>query len=67
MALKSLSKIRWFAPFGMSFAETFVWGALSQVTSYLSNESIRRDAKATVKALIGPETKVVLGIHLARW
>lgn len=64
VAVKSLCKVRWFAPYGMSFAENFVWDALSQVTNYMTDEAIRQDAKDTVKALIGPETQIVIGHSL---
>jgi hypothetical protein len=64
LAIKSLAKLRWFAPFGMAFAEAFVDRSLGQVTRYLTDESIRTAAQDRVKSLIGPETKVVIGHSL---
>src|SRR5262249_45700125 len=37
-AIRGLSRLRWFAPFGMGFAQRFVNRTLSQVTRYLGDE-----------------------------
>ena len=63
-AMKSLAKISWFAPTGMAFAERFVNRALAQVTKYLTEEETRKKAQEAVLALIGPETKVLIGHSL---
>jgi len=64
LALKSLAKLFFFAPYGMAFAETFINRSLAQLTRYLTDESIRSAAQDRVKSLIGPETKVVIGHSL---
>jgi hypothetical protein len=64
ISLKGVAKLRFFAPYGMAFAETFVSRSLAQLTRYLTDESIRRAAQDRVKSLIGPETKVVIGHSL---
>jgi hypothetical protein len=64
LSLKSLAKLRFFAPYGMAFAETFVNRSLAQLTRYLTDQSIRSTAQDRVKSLIGPETKVVIGHSL---
>lgn len=63
-AINSLAKLRWFAPFGMDFAERFVIKALAQVTRYLTEESIRRNALNAVLDLTDAETKVIIGHSL---
>jgi hypothetical protein len=63
-AINGLAKLRWFAPFGMGFAERFVYKALAQVTRYFSDEQIREAAQRSVLDLIGPDTKIVIGHSL---
>ncbi len=63
-AISSLAKIEWFAPYGMGFAERFVYRALSQVTRYFTNNEIRDAALRTALSLIGPETKVIIAHSL---
>lgn len=63
-AIGSLSKISWFAPFGMGFAERFVNRSLAQVTRYLTDDTIRSAALESVFKLIGPETRVLIGHSL---
>jgi hypothetical protein len=63
-AIGSLTKISWFAPFGMGFAERFVNRSLVQVTRYLTNDTIRSAALESVLKLIGPETKILIGHSL---
>lgn len=63
-AIRSLARLRWFAPFGMAFAERFVRRALTQVNRYFSDEAIRRAAVGAVAALVGPETRIVIGHSL---
>lgn len=64
LAIKSLAKLRWFAPYGMGFAERFVFKALSQVTRYLKDETLRLGVLNVVMQHIGPDTQVVLGHSL---
>lgn len=59
-----LAKLHWFARFGMFFAEKFVGQSLAQVTQYFTDPEIRRSAQATVRSLIGRETKIVIGHSL---
>ena len=63
-AVKSLSKLRWFAPFGMALAERFAIKSLAQVTRYLTDDSVRSVALQTVLDLTGPDTKVIIGHSL---
>jgi hypothetical protein len=63
-AIGSLAKIAWFAPYGMAFAERFIRRALAQVTRYLTDDGIRSAALDPVLALIGPDTKVLIGHSL---
>lgn len=63
-AVNSLARVRWFAPYGMAFAERFVWQALTQVTAYLTDDAVREAALQTVLDLAGPDTKVIIGHSL---
>lgn len=63
-AINGVARVKWFAPYGMAFAERFVNRALAQVTSYLSNEEVRGDAIQAVKELINEETRIVIGHSL---
>lgn len=63
-AVNALMRIRWFAPFGMGLARRFICQALTQVTRYLSDESIRSYAQDQVLAHVGPETRLVIGHSL---
>ncbi|HMR03138.1 MAG TPA: hypothetical protein PKA43_07190 [Candidatus Competibacter phosphatis] len=63
-AVRSLARLRWFAPLGMAFAERFVVRALAQVSRYFSDETIRQAAVGAVAALVGPETRIVIGHSL---
>lgn len=63
-AIWSLAQLRWFAPFGMAFAERFVRRALTQVSRYFSDEAIREAAIGAVAVLVGPETRIVIGHSL---
>ncbi|EKT79089.1 hypothetical protein WSS_A29414 [Rhodococcus opacus M213] len=63
-ALNGLARLRWFAPFGVGVAGKFVWRALTQVSRYLTDESIRKYAQDQVLAQIGPETRLVIGHSL---
>ena len=62
--IKSLTKIRWFAPMGMAFAEQFIKRSLAQVTLYLTDETIRKRTLAIVHDLIDSNTKVVISHSL---
>lgn len=63
-ALHALAGLKWFAPFGMAVAGKFVWRALTQVASYLTDEEVRTYAQTQVLNLIGPETRLVIGHSL---
>ncbi|SEK65536.1 hypothetical protein [Nitrosovibrio tenuis] len=63
-AIGGLSRVSWFAPFGMGFAERFVNRSLAQVTRYLTSDTIRSAALESVFKLIGPETQVLIGHSL---
>jgi hypothetical protein len=63
-AIKSVCRLRWFAPFGMAFAERFILSALAQVTRYLADENIRCAALRSVLDLTSPKTKVIIGHSL---
>jgi hypothetical protein len=63
-AINGVARIKWFAPYGMAFAERFVNRALAQVTRYLSDEQVRGIALQSVKGLIDQETRVVVAHSL---
>lgn len=63
-AINGLSKIPWFAPFGMGFAERFVRRSLAQVTRYFTDFRIRSAALESVLTLVDTNTKVVIGHSL---
>jgi hypothetical protein len=63
-AIQSVARVRWFAPYGMGFAERFVKRALAQVTRYLNDDAIGQPARRAVAGLIGPETQIVIGHSL---
>jgi hypothetical protein len=63
-AINGLTKLRWFAPFGMAFAGQFVNRALTQVTAYLTDDSIRSAVQGRVARLVDPDTKVIIGHSL---
>jgi len=63
-AINGVARVKWFAPYGMAFAERFVNRALAQVTRYFSDEGVRSAALHAVKELIDPDTKVVVGHSL---
>lgn len=62
--LQRLSRIRWFAPAGFGVASTFFWRALTQVSRYLTDDTIREYAQQQVLEQIGPETRLVIGHSL---
>jgi hypothetical protein len=63
-ALNALSRLRWFAPYGMAFAGKFVNKSLAQVTAYLTDDQIREQVQQRVLQLIDRETKVIIGHSL---
>lgn len=63
-AINGVARVKWFAPYGMGFAERFVNRALSQVTRYLSDEGVRSAALQTVKDLVDRDTKLIIGHSL---
>ncbi|MQS34418.1 hypothetical protein [Streptomyces katsurahamanus] len=62
--LNGLARLRWFAPAGMAFAQTFVERALVQVTRYLTEEPLREEIQGRVAALVGTETVALVGHSL---
>jgi hypothetical protein len=62
--LNALAELRWFAPFGMAVAGRFVWRALTQVSRYLTDDSIRTYAQDQVLRWIGDDTRLVIGHSL---
>jgi hypothetical protein len=63
-AINGLTRLRWFAPLGIGLAGRFVWQALTQVTRYLSDDTIRAGAQNLVLHQIGPDTRLVIGHSL---
>ncbi|MGX1129255.1 hypothetical protein RKD49_001445 [Streptomyces glaucescens] len=63
-ALNALARLRWFAPLGMAFAQTFVKRALVQVTRYLTEEPVREEVQRRIAAHVGPETVAIVGHSL---
>jgi hypothetical protein len=63
-AIDSLARIRWFAPFGVGFAARFAMRSLTQVTRYLSEDAVREQVLARVRALLSPGTRVLIGHSL---
>lgn len=63
-AVGSLAKLPWFADFGIFLAERYVRRSLTQVTRYFIDPAVRAAAIDSVMALIGPETKVLIGHSL---
>lgn len=62
--LQGLSRLRWFAPGAMWFAQTFVERALSQVTRYLTEDDLRAEVQSRIAGLTGPETVAIIGHSL---
>jgi hypothetical protein len=62
--INSLTRLRPFARFGVALAERVVVKALRQVTRYLTEEEIRTRVQQRVGALIGEDTKVIIGHSL---
>ncbi|MFJ9562969.1 hypothetical protein ACIRQQ_23330 [Streptomyces fuscichromogenes] len=62
--LNGLARLRWFAPAGMAFAQTFVHRALAQVTRYLTEEAVREEVQRRIAEHVGPETVAVIGHSL---
>ena len=62
--MNTLARLRWFAPTGMGLAGRFVYQALSQVSRYLTDPTLRTDAQNLVLAHIGPDTRLVIGHSL---
>ncbi len=63
-AARALSRLRWFAPFGIATAEKFVFKALGEVTGYLTDDKIREYAQQRVLGLISSETRLVIAHSL---
>jgi hypothetical protein len=63
-AIRGLSRLRWFAPFGLRLAERFVAKSLSQITRYLGDETIRQTAQRRVLDQVGPETRIIIAHSL---
>jgi hypothetical protein len=63
-AINGVTKISWFAPYGMGFAERFVRRSLAQVTRYLTDDRIRSAALESVMKLVNANTEVLIGHSL---
>ncbi|MEC3953786.1 hypothetical protein VMT65_12170 [Nocardia sp. CDC153] len=63
-AAQGLARLKWFAPKGFSVAERFINTSLTEVTRYLTDETIREQAQQQILALIGPETRIVIAHSL---
>ena len=63
-AMNGLARLRWFAPLGLGLAGRFVYRALSQVSRYLTDDTVRRTAQDLVLAHIDPTTRLVIGHSL---
>jgi hypothetical protein len=63
-AMNALARLRWFAPMGLGLAGRFVYRALSQVSRYLTNNTLRRNAQDLVLTHINPDTRLVIGHSL---
>ena len=63
-ALNALARLRWFAPFGLGLAGKFVWRAVSQVSSYLTEETVRQCAQDRVLEHVDADTRLVIGHSL---
>lgn len=62
--INSVTRLRWFAPFGMALAERFVNKSLSQVSRYFTDPALREQILDRVLAQVGPETKIIVGHSL---
>jgi hypothetical protein len=62
--LNFLSGLRWFADPTMALAAPLVWRTLTQVSRYLSDDTIRTEAQQRVLDLIDTDTKLVIGHSL---
>lgn len=61
--MNALTRIPWFAHASMGVAGLH-WRALDQVIRYLTEEKLRRTVLDRVAALVGPETRVLIGHSL---
>jgi hypothetical protein len=59
-AMRSLSKLRWFAPLAVRAGGR----ALNEVPAYFSRDQVRSEAQARVLKLVDPGTRVVVGHSL---
>ena len=62
--INAVANIHWFAVGGMAFAERVVWNALSQVSRYFTEPALRSQIQDRVLALLGPETRILIGHSL---
>lgn len=62
--INSISRLRWFAPFGMALGERFVVKSLIQVSRYFNEPDLREQILNRVLAHVGPETKAIVGHSL---
>jgi hypothetical protein len=62
--VKTLARCSWLAHMAMFLAERYVKTALAQVTRYLTEPAIRKQAQKAVLALVDPETRVIIGHSL---
>lgn len=62
--LNGASRLRWFAPHGMAFAQRFVNTSLRQVTAYLTDDDIRWHIQQRVLRHLDADTRIILGHSL---
>jgi hypothetical protein len=62
--LNTLARFSWLANVGMYVAERYVKTALAQVTRYLTEDTIRTQARQAVLKLVTPDTRAIIGHSL---
>lgn len=62
--MNGLSQLRWFVDPLLNVAAPVVWRALTQVSRYLSDETIRSQVQQRVLDLIDDDTRLVIGHSL---
>lgn len=62
--VNSLVRVPWFAQAGMGFAQRFVIRSLTQVTRYMTEQTLREQIQQRVSGVVGPDTRVIIGHSL---
>jgi hypothetical protein len=62
--IKSVTRLRWFAPLGFALAERFVNTSLTQVSRYFTDPVLHERILDRVLEHIGPETKAIIAHSL---